>query len=53
MDWMHLVMPIAGVPIFCSGLLILGFGVGIIGGFFGMGGGWMKDAGFSPCGPRL
>jgi hypothetical protein len=45
MDWMHLVMPIAGIPIFWPGLLILGFGVGIIGGFFGMGGGWMVTPG--------
>ena len=41
MDWLHTLMPIAGVPIFWPGLVILGFGVGIIGGFFGMGGSWM------------
>jgi uncharacterized membrane protein YfcA len=50
MDWMHLVMPIAGVPIFWPGLLILGFGVGIIGGFFGMGGGWMVTPGLNILG---
>ena len=41
MDWFHLIMPIAGVPMYWPGLVILGFGVGIIGGFFGMGGAWM------------
>jgi len=41
MDWLHILMPVAGVPIFWPGLVVLGFGVGIIGGFFGMGGAWM------------
>ena len=41
MDWLHTLMPIAGIPIFWPGLVLLGFGVGIIGGFFGMGGAWM------------
>ncbi|MBO4329156.1 MAG: sulfite exporter TauE/SafE family protein, partial [Rhodocyclaceae bacterium] len=36
-----MLMPIAGVKIFWPGLIILGLGVGIIGGFFGMGGAWM------------
>ncbi len=50
MDWLHLMMPIAGVPIFWPGLVILGFGVGIIGGFFGMGGGWMVTPGLNILG---
>jgi len=50
MDWMHMIMPIAGVPIFWPGLVILGFGVGIIGGFFGMGGGWMVTPGLNILG---
>jgi uncharacterized membrane protein YfcA len=50
MNWLHLVMPIAGVPIFWPGLIILGFGVGIIGGFFGMGGGWMVTPGLNILG---
>lgn len=41
MDWLYVLMPIAGVKIFWPGLIILGLGVGIIGGFFGMGGAWM------------
>ena len=41
MDWLYVLMPIAGVKIFWPGLIILGVGVGIIGGFFGMGGAWM------------
>ena len=38
MDWLYVLMPISGVTIFWPGLIILGIGVGIIGGFFGMGG---------------
>jgi hypothetical protein len=43
-------MPIAGVRIFWPGLVILGFGVGIIGGFFGMGGAWMVTPGLNILG---
>jgi len=43
-------MPIAGVQIFWPGLIILGFGVGIIGGFFGMGGAWMVTPGLNILG---
>jgi len=50
MDWLHLIMPIAGVPMFWPGLVILGFGVGIIGGFFGMGGAWMVTPGLNILG---
>jgi uncharacterized membrane protein YfcA len=50
MDWSHIVMPIAGVPIFWPGLIILGLGVGMIGGFFGMGGGWMVTPGLNILG---
>lgn len=50
MDWLHILMPIAGVPIFWPGLVILGLGVGMIGGFFGMGGGWMVTPGLNILG---
>jgi hypothetical protein len=50
MDWLHVLMPISGVPIFWPGLVILGFGVGMIGGFFGMGGGWMVTPGLNILG---
>jgi uncharacterized membrane protein YfcA len=50
MDWTHIVMPISGIPIFWPGLVILGLGVGIIGGFFGMGGGWMVTPGLNILG---
>jgi len=50
MDWLHLLMPISGVAIFWPGLIILGLGVGIIGGFFGMGGGWMVTPGLNILG---
>ena len=50
MDWLHILMPIAGVPLFWPGLVILGFGVGIIGGFFGMGGAWMVTPGLNILG---
>lgn len=50
MSWLYATMPIAGVEVFWPGLLILGFGVGIIGGFFGMGGGWMVTPGLNILG---
>jgi uncharacterized membrane protein YfcA len=43
-------MPIAGVKIFWPGLIILGVGVGVIGGFFGMGGAWMVTPGLNILG---
>jgi len=43
-------MPIAGVHIWWPGLIILGLGVGIIGGFFGMGGAWMVTPGLNVLG---
>ena len=43
-------MPIAGIPVFWPGLIILGLGVGIIGSFFGMGGGWMVTPGLNILG---
>jgi uncharacterized membrane protein YfcA len=43
-------MPISGVSIFWPGLIILGVGVGIIGGFFGMGGAWMVTPGLNLLG---
>ncbi|MCL2789417.1 MAG: sulfite exporter TauE/SafE family protein [Desulfobulbus sp.] len=50
MDWLYILMPIAGVKIFWPGLVILGIGVGIIGGFFGMGGAWMVTPGLNILG---
>ena len=50
MDWLHMQMPIAGVEVFWPGLVILGLGVGIIGSFFGMGGGWMVTPGLNILG---
>ncbi len=50
MDWLYTWMPISGVPIFWPGLVILGLGVGIIGGFFGMGGAWMVTPGLNILG---
>ncbi len=50
MDWLYILMPIAGVKIFWPGLVILGVGVGIIGGFFGMGGAWMVTPGLNILG---
>jgi uncharacterized membrane protein YfcA len=40
-NWLYVLLPIAGVHVWWPGLVILGLGVGIIGGFFGMGGAWM------------
>jgi len=50
MDWLYVLMPIAGVQIFWPGLIILGVGVGVIGGFFGMGGAWMVTPGLNILG---
>jgi hypothetical protein len=50
MDWLYVLMPIAGIKIFWPGLLILGVGVGVIGGFFGMGGAWMVTPGLNILG---
>ena len=43
-------MPIAGVDIFWPGLVLIGFSVGVIGGFFGMGGAWMVTPGLNILG---
>jgi uncharacterized membrane protein YfcA len=50
MDWLYSLMPIAGIKIFWPGLVVLGLGVGIIGGFFGMGGAWMVTPGLNILG---
>lgn len=50
MSGLYITMPIAGVEIFWPGLLILGLGVGVIGGFFGMGGAWMVTPGLNILG---
>ncbi|MCR5561886.1 MAG: sulfite exporter TauE/SafE family protein [Desulfovibrio sp.] len=50
MDWLYVLMPISGIEIFWPGLIILGLGVGIIGGFFGMGGAWMVTPGLNILG---
>ena len=50
MDWLYVQMPIAGMEVFWPGLVILGLGVGIIGSFFGMGGGWMVTPGLNILG---
>jgi uncharacterized membrane protein YfcA len=43
-------MPIAGMYIFWPGMVLLGFAVGVIGGFFGMGGAWMVTPGLNILG---
>src|SRR5512142_1851633 len=50
MDWLHILMPIANVEVAWPGLVILGLGVGMIAGFFGMGGGWMVTPGLNILG---
>ena len=50
MDFLYMRMPIAGMEVFWPGLVILGFGVGIISAFFGMGGGWMVTPGLNMLG---
>ena len=50
MEWMYMHMPIAGVDVFWPGLLLIGYSVGVIGGFFGMGGAWMVTPGLNILG---
>jgi len=50
MHWLYTLMPVAGVEIAWPGLVILGLGVGMIAGFFGMGGGWMVTPGLNILG---
>lgn len=50
MESLYIHMPISGVEIFWPGLVILGLGVGVIGSFFGMGGGWMITPGLNILG---
>ncbi|MFN3534654.1 MAG: sulfite exporter TauE/SafE family protein [Desulfatiglandales bacterium] len=50
MDWLYIYMPISGVEIFWPGLVLIGLSVGIIGGFFGMGGAWMVTPGLNILG---
>jgi uncharacterized membrane protein YfcA len=49
-SWLYMYMPIAGVQIFWPGLVLIGFSVGTIGGFFGMGGAWMVTPGLNILG---
>ena len=46
----YLWMPIAGMYIFWPGLVLIGFAVGTIGGFFGMAGAWMVTPGLNILG---
>ena len=50
MEWLYMHMPVAGVDIFWPGLLLIGYSVGVIGGFFGMGGAWMVTPGLNILG---
>ncbi len=50
MEWLFMYMPIAGIEIFWPGLVLIGFAVGTIGGFFGMGGAWMVTPGLNILG---
>jgi uncharacterized membrane protein YfcA len=49
-SFFYMYMPIAGVTIFWPGLVLIGFSVGVIGGFFGMGGAWMVTPGLNILG---
>ncbi len=50
MEWMYMHMPIASIEIFWPGLVLIGFAVGVIGGFFGLGGAWMVTPGLNILG---
>ncbi len=49
-SWLYMYMPIAGVKILWPGLVLIGFSVGVIGGFFGMAGAWMVTPGLNILG---
>jgi uncharacterized membrane protein YfcA len=49
-SWTYMYMPIAGVTIWWPGMVLIGFSVGVIGGFFGMGGAWMVTPGLNILG---
>jgi uncharacterized membrane protein YfcA len=49
-SWLYMYMPVAGVNIFWPGLVLIGYSVGVIGGFFGMGGAWMVTPGLNILG---
>jgi uncharacterized membrane protein YfcA len=49
-SWLYMYMPISGVTIFWPGLVLIGFSVGVLGGFFGMGGAWMVTPGLNILG---
>ncbi len=49
-SWLYIYMPIAGLNIFWPGLVLLGYAVGVIGGFFGMAGAWMVTPGLNILG---
>jgi hypothetical protein len=49
-SWLYMYMPIAGMNIFWPGLVLLGFAVGVVGGFFGMAGAWMVTPGLNILG---
>ncbi|MEW6263741.1 MAG: sulfite exporter TauE/SafE family protein [Thermodesulfobacteriota bacterium] len=50
MEFFYMHMPISGCDIFWPGLVLIGFSVGVIGGFFGMGGAWMVTPGLNILG---
>lgn len=50
MEWLYLHMPISGVDVLWPGMVILGLGCGIMGGFYGMGAAWMITPGLNILG---
>lgn len=50
LPWYLMYMPISGIEIFWPGLVLIGFSVGVIGGFFGMGGAWLVTPGLNILG---
>jgi uncharacterized protein len=50
MEWLYLYMPLTRIDVLWPGLLLIGFSVGVIGGFFGMGGAWMVTPGLNILG---
>ena len=50
LEWMYIYLPFAEVKIFIPALLLIGFAVGVISSFFGIGGAWMVTPGLNILG---
>ncbi|NGX56482.1 MAG: hypothetical protein K1060chlam5_00725 [Candidatus Anoxychlamydiales bacterium] len=50
MEWLYIYLPFADINVFIPALLLIGFSVGVISSFFGIGGAWMVTPGLNILG---